>query len=142
MVHPQSYPKEKAPKISKSITITNPWNHWCKQLYRANTCIEIKSITSTLVGKHGQTRMLIILLWTVLRDLMHRFYTKPKYYTIAKTTADSGFKYRKKPHWVIKRIIWLKANMSDAGCRSVASAFNRQFGHREMASKTWVAKIK
>ena len=77
--------------------------------------------------------LLLIFLWLFQISKKHQY---PHHYP--KITVDAGFKYRKKPTWVIKKVIEHKAFMSDAGCRSIATSFNRQFGGRETVSKSWV----
>lgn len=39
---------------------------------------------------------------------------------------------RRKPNWALKELTRLKAQMPDAGCRTLADTFNRLFAHRQI----------
>ena len=46
---------------------------------------------------------------------------------------------RKKPAWVLRQLVLLKAHLPDAGCRLLAITFNRVFAHRDVSiSKSFV----
>lgn len=46
---------------------------------------------------------------------------------------------RKKPEWVLRHLVLLKAHLPDAGCRTLALTFNRVFAYREVSvSKSFV----
>lgn len=46
---------------------------------------------------------------------------------------------RKKPQWVVDKVIYLKALMPDSGCGTIAMTFNRLYGSKgETVSKTFV----
>ena len=46
---------------------------------------------------------------------------------------------RKKPAWVLRQLVLLKAHLPAAGCRSLALTFNRVFAHRDVSiSKSFV----
>ena len=76
--------------------------------------------------------LLLLLFWLFAK---HQNSHYPHY---RKITAKTGFKHRKKPRWVINRVIEHKAFMPNDGCRKIASSFNRRFGDKETVSKTWV----
>lgn len=45
----------------------------------------------------------------------------------------------KKPEWVVRQLVLLKAHLPGAGCRTLAFTFNRVFAHREVSvSKSFV----
>lgn len=46
---------------------------------------------------------------------------------------------RKKPDWVMREVLRLKAHMGKAGCRTVATTFNRLHGTQLCVGKTYVA---
>src|SRR5438105_127122 len=47
----------------------------------------------------------------------------------------------RKPEWVLRQLILLKAHLPNAGCRTLALTFNRVFAHREVSvSKSFVHK--
>lgn len=48
---------------------------------------------------------------------------------------------RRKPEWVTRELIRLKALSPQASCRTLAEVFNRQFGGRESVGKTFVATV-
>lgn len=51
-------------------------------------------------------------------------------------------KSNKKPDWVVRQLVLLKAHLPDAGCRTLAMTFNRVFAHREMSvSKSFVHQV-
>ncbi len=77
--------------------------------------------------------ILLLLLWLFKNRFKHR-----RYKTYTKAAANPSCKYRKKPSWAVYKIIHFKAIMPHVGCRKLAATFNRQFGHRETVSKTWV----
>lgn len=53
--------------------------------------------------------------------------------------ACSNARRGKKPEWVIRQLVLLKAHLPDAGCRTLAMTFNRVFAHREVSvSKSFV----
>jgi len=74
--------------------------------------------------------LLLFWLFRTGKQRQYPIYRKPNVHT--------GFKYRKKPPWVINRIIKHKAIMHADGCRKIATSFNRKFGDRETVSKSWV----
>ena len=78
------------------------------------------------------TYLLLLSLWLFSNRKSNNY---PHY---RKSTVDGGFKYRKKPQWVINRVIEHKAIVSNDGCRRIAASFNRRFGDKETVSKTWV----
>ena len=48
----------------------------------------------------------------------------------------------RKPEWVPRAVIRLKALMPDAGCRQIANAFNRRYAHKlESVGKSFVAGV-
>lgn len=48
-------------------------------------------------------------------------------------------KFRKKPEWVINKVIYLNAIVPTHGCRLIADNFNRLYGHKnEPVSKSYV----
>jgi putative transposase len=49
------------------------------------------------------------------------------------------FRSRRKPDWVIREVLKLKAYMPKAGCRKVAQAFNQRHSHRVTVGKSFVA---
>jgi len=61
---------------------------------------------------------------------------------LKETTADEPLvvhRFPKKPEWVAKEIIRMKALMPIAGCRKIADSFNRRFSHKNMSvSKSYV----
>lgn len=58
------------------------------------------------------------------------------------TSAPPTSRYAKKPDWVAKEIIRMKALMKTAGCRSIADSFNRRFAIKGMSvGKTFVNGI-
>ncbi len=69
------------------------------------------------------------------------FKSKPVYRTYRTIKKPLPNRYHKKPDWVIRTIISFKARMPNAGCRVLAASFNRQFGHKETVSKTWVNNV-
>lgn len=81
------------------------------------------------------TALLLLFLFILQKPNIYR------YPSIQKSPVDRCFKYRKKPRWVIKKVIEHKAFMQDDGCRKIAVSFNRRFGDRETVSKTWVYNI-
>jgi len=51
------------------------------------------------------------------------------------------FLFGKKPEWVSKEIIRMKALMQTAGCRALADSFNRRFAYRSVSvGKTYVSE--
>ena len=58
-------------------------------------------------------------------------------------THTSFPRFPKKPDWVTKEIIRMKAFMPQAGCRQMATTFNRRFAKsRQMTvGKTWVSTV-
>ena len=63
------------------------------------------------------------------------FYGRRKWEVSAPPTS----RYAKKPDWVAKEIIRMKALMVTAGCRSLADSFNRRFSNKGMSvGKTFV----
>ena len=57
------------------------------------------------------------------------------------TNACSGYtRSNKKPHWVVKEVIYLKAVHPSLGCRHIAHIFNRRFAvsKRMTVSKSYV----
>jgi len=86
--------------------------------------------------------MLLIYLILICFWLLSNHSKQRQYPIYRKPNVHTGFKYRKKPPWVINKIINLKAHLPAAGCRTLATNFNRRFGDKETVSKTWVAKVK
>ena len=83
--------------------------------------------------------MLLIYLISMLFWLLLNRSNKHQYPSYRKATANRhGFKYRKKPQWVVNRVIEHKAIMPNTGCRQIATSFNRRFGDKQSVSKTWV----
>ena len=64
-----------------------------------------------------------------------------KFYSRNSTLSQISYKNTKKPSWVVKEIIKLKALMPDAGCRTIAHTFNRRYLDKKgmSVSKTYVA---
>ena len=84
--------------------------------------------------------MLLICLLLIFFWLFNNRSKQRQYPSYRKAIVDSrGFKYRKKPQWVINRVIEHKAIMQNDGCRKIAVSFNRRFGDRMTVSKTWVS---
>lgn len=63
---------------------------------------------------------------------MHRPKARPKGYRQIKP-ATANHRSRSKPDWVLAELIRLKAQMPDAGCRTLALTFNRLFASRQMS---------
>lgn len=66
---------------------------------------------------------------------------KKTYYSRKPLAPPKQFRNNKKPDWVIKELIKLKALMPNAGCRLIAHTFNRRFSDRKKmtVSKTYVS---
>ncbi|MFO8024660.1 hypothetical protein [Thiohalophilus sp.] len=47
-------------------------------------------------------------------------------------------RFPRKPAWVAKELIRMKALMPDQGCRALAASFNRRFAGKESVSKSYV----
>jgi len=83
--------------------------------------------------------MLLICLLLIFFWLFNNRSKQRQYPSYRKATVDNrGFMHRKKPQWVINRVIEHKAIMQNDGCRKIAASFNRRFGDKETVSKTWV----
>lgn len=51
----------------------------------------------------------------------------------------ASHRFARKPQWVAKEVIRMKALMPTAGCRAIADSFNRRFAHKAMSvGKTFV----
>ena len=55
-------------------------------------------------------------------------------------TKNRKHLHRKKPKWVINKVIYLKARNPDHGCRTIAHTFNRLYAHQRntTVSKSWI----
>jgi putative transposase len=61
-----------------------------------------------------------------------------------KSLPNTPIRYRfpKKPDWVPKEIVRMKALMPKSGCRCLALSFNRRFAHKDMrVGKTYVSDV-
>jgi transposase InsO family protein len=59
-----------------------------------------------------------------------------------RTATLNVVRSRRKPEWVTRQLVLLKAHLPDAGCRTVALTFNRVFAHRQMSvSKSFVNRV-
>lgn len=82
---------------------------------------------------------------TIIRWLQNNFkpqvfYRKSnKPHETLKLESINFARNRKKPDWVIEKVIYLKAIMPDNGCDSIANTFNRLYLDKgETVSKTFV----
>jgi len=81
---------------------------------------------------------LILLCWFFYR---HRFSERSPVY-FHQPRLPSACHTKRKPDWVRKEIIRLKAHLPDFGCRKLADMFNRLFAARGMTvSKTFVSDL-
>lgn len=69
--------------------------------------------------------------------------TRPRFFRRAHQAPPKTHGYtRKKPAWVKREVVRLKALMQHEGCRKVASVFNSLFAHkRETVGKSYVAEV-
>ena len=78
------------------------------------------------------------------RILLRRHRVSPFYRTQGQSATGVSHPYsirsNKKPHWVVKEIIYLKAVHPSLGCRHIAHVFNRRFAasKRMTVSKSYV----
>ncbi|WDE14696.1 hypothetical protein [Thalassomonas haliotis] len=56
---------------------------------------------------------------------------------VRKTPPTRYARNRKKPPWVVNKVLYLKA-ISGGGCGSVAALFNQRYGHKTTVSKSFV----
>lgn len=88
----------------------------------------------------------LVLVW---RDysvkLSHRLFTDKQSHAfgqkkVSQLTASCS-RFQKKPDWVIKEIIHMKACMPEQGCRKIADCFNRRFSNSKKMTvgKTFVS---
>ena len=66
--------------------------------------------------------------------------SKPRHpRAFAASASRSISALKRKPEWVNRQLVLLKAHLPDAGCRTIALTFNRVFAHREISvSKSYV----
>lgn len=64
--------------------------------------------------------------------------SKFKYKIVFRTSVKKRFKSNKKLQWVINKIIYFKAIMPKTIGYKITDVFNRQFGHLETVSKSFV----
>lgn len=57
------------------------------------------------------------------------------------SASAHGFRFTRKPDWVVEEIIRLKAFLPAAGVRTIALTFNRLHRTRESVSKSYVAGV-
>jgi len=71
------------------------------------------------------------------------YFNKPKFYGAPKQVKQHQYCYHQpKPKWVKKKVIWLKALMPQAGCRTIAHTFNRLHQSKGMTvSKSYVNSV-
>lgn len=80
----------------------------------------------------------LVLLWLVFR---HRFLVRHPRYSRRKLSSITA-RSQRKPDWVRKEIINLKAHLPDFGCRKLADMFNRLFAAQGVTvSKTFVSDL-
>ena len=74
--------------------------------------------------------------WLFISNQRYRFGQKR-----AVGTKHYFSRFQKKPDWVIKEIIKMKALMPEQGCRKIADSFNRRFAHKKQMTvgKTFVS---
>jgi len=88
---------------------------------------------------------LLLYIMALLENIFHRLtqrYNKSikKRSNVSEKLEHSGYaRNRKKPQWVVDKVIYLKAMMPDNGCGSIANIFNRiHHDQNESVSKTYV----
>jgi transposase InsO family protein len=47
--------------------------------------------------------------------------------------ATIAMRRRRKPEWVVRQLVLLSAHLPNAGCRTLATTFNRVFAHRDVS---------
>ena len=66
-------------------------------------------------------------------------YVKNRAKTPSQLERSNYARNRKKPQWVVEKVIYLKAIMPDTGCGTIADIFNRiHHDKNESISKTYV----
>ncbi len=89
-------------------------------------------------------RYLIFFCHRLFAVLLRRHHVSPFYRTQAQSATGVSHAYsirsNKKPHWVVKEVIYLKAVHPSLGCRHIAHLFNRRFAasKRMTVSKSYV----
>lgn len=98
--------------------------------------------------------MFYFLVWRVLR--IAYIFLSTLYYWISSPIRSTHFgqrkttnkpvtfhRFSKKPDWVVKKIIHMKALMPDQGCRKLADSFNRRFAQSKQMTvgKTYVSNV-
>jgi hypothetical protein len=71
--------------------------------------------------------MMSILVWLIIGLYRLKYRKTFKVFAYAKQqgqASGTSIKFRKKPEWVINKVIYLKAIMPTHGCRSIADNFN------------------
>lgn len=77
----------------------------------------------------------------LLRRASSRWHRRPVQHAVYCNVLRAGFRGRTKPAWVTQEVVRLKALMPNAGCRQIATVFNRRFAVRRQmtVSKSFVA---
>jgi putative transposase len=88
--------------------------------------------------------LLVLIVWSALFLIGYRWRkarpARPHYFRRPFSTATMCS--RRKPEWVRKEIIRLKAHLPEHGCRKLADMFNRLFAAKGMTvSKSYVSDL-
>ena len=99
----------------------------------------------TLLHCINQFLTLIILIFKHCFRIAYRNNLHPHAYRVTDRIDQPSVQYliqasqhknRKKPDWVIKKVIQIKAFHSQAGCRAIATIFNSRFENHKITPKT------
>jgi putative transposase len=84
----------------------------------------------------------ILILWRRLRQWLAGFSASSRRYGRRTAGTPAPARSVRKPEWVVDRVIHLKALIPDAGCRLIATTFNRLHGARTgiTVGKSFVAE--
>lgn len=79
-------------------------------------------------------------LWMWLHSILRQWQPQHRFGRIE--APRPTIKSNRKPEWVVRQLVLLKAHLPQAGCRTIALTFNRVFAHRDATvSKSFVNAV-